>query len=474
MAKAPSVTGALLDGQALSGRQQMWMVVRLSVPAVLSQLSATVMEYIDAAMVGSLGANASASIGLVSSSTWLLGGLCSAAVAGFSVQVAQYSGAKDREKGRAVFCQSLMMAAVLGLLLAVIGMGLSGALPVWLGGKPEIQKDASRYFFILCAVLPALQLRVLAGGMLQCSGNIKTPSMLNILMCGLDVLFNALLIFPTRRVTLLGRTVALPGAGLGVTGAALGTALAEVITCLLMLRAACVGSDFLRLDRSCVWKPDPACYKLAARVSLPLGFEHTILCSAQIVTTHIVAPLGTVAIAAHSLAITAESLCYMPGSGIGTAATTLVGQSLGAKRRDMARRFARLAVLLGVAVMSAAGLLMFLLAPWIFTILTHDPAVRLLGAGVLRIEAFAEPLFAASIVCAGALRGAGDTKVPSLMNLCTMWGIRIPASALLAPRLGLYGVWVAMCVELCVRGLLFLARLFRERWLDQRLIGEEG
>lgn len=474
MAKVPSVTQALLTGESITRKQQMQMVISLSIPAVLAQISSTIMQYIDAAMVGSLGANATAAIGLVSSSTWLFGGLCNASVVGFSVQVAQYAGAGQREKGRAVFCQSIMMAAVMGLLLATIGTTISGSLPVWLGGKEEIQRDSSRYFFILCSILPALEFRQLAGGMLQCSGNIKTPSMLNILMCGLDVLFNSLLIFPTRQVTLLGLTLTVPGAGLGVTGAALGTALAEVITCLLMLRAACLGSDFLRLDRTCSWKFDPVCYKTAAKVAIPLAFEHSILSSAQIVTTHIVAPLGTIAVASHSLAITAESLCYMPGSGIGTAATTLVGQSLGADRKDLARRFARLSVLLGVGVMSATGLLMFLLAPWIFTLLTPDPGVQVLGASVLRIEALAEPLFAAAMVTAGALRGAGDTKIPSLMNLMSMWGIRITTATLLAPRLGLYGVWIAMCVELNIRGILFLIRLFREKWLDQQLIAKAG
>ena len=142
--------------------------------------------------------------------------------------------------------------------------------------------------------------------MLQCSGDVKTPSMLNILMCCLDVLFNSLLIFPTRRVELFGRLVIVPGAGFGVTGAALGTALAEIITCILMIRAACVKSIFLRLNRTCRWKPDPLCYKTAACVSLPLAFEHAVLCSAQIAVTHIVAPLGTIAIAANSLAVTAE------------------------------------------------------------------------------------------------------------------------------------------------------------------------
>ena len=172
------------------------------------------------------------------------------------------------------------------------------------------------------------------------------------------------------------------------------------------------------------------------------------------------------AVAADSLGVTAESFCYMPGYGIGSAATTLVGQSIGAERRDLARRFANLSVALGVAIMACTGALMYLLAPWLFSLLTPDPAIRELGSRVLRIEAFAEPLFAASIVVAGALRGAGDTLVPSILNLVSMWGVRITAASLLAPRMGLVGVWLAMCVELCVRGVLFLVRLLRGKWLD--------
>lgn len=462
----------LQDSAVLSRKQQLRLVVRLSIPAILAQLSTTIMQYIDAAMVGSLGAGASASIGLVSSSIWLMNGLCIAAVMGFSVQVAQLSGAGDRRQGQAVFCQSILMGAALGVILALVGAGISPWLPRWLGGEPEILEDASRYLFIYACQLPFLQFRQLAGGMLQCSGDIKTPSILNILMCAMDVVFNALLIFPTRQVLAAGQVLTLPGAGLGVTGAALGTALADIFTACAMMWAACRRSDFLRLDRNCRWRFDSLCWRTALRISLPLALERAILSSAQIASTRIVAPLGTVAIAANTLGVTAESLCYLPGNGIGTAATTLVGQSLGAGRRDMARRFARLSVGLGVAVMSAMGLLIFLFAPAIFTALTPDPEVRRLGAHVLRIEAFAEPLFAAAIVTAGALRGAGDTKVPSVMNLISMWGVRIPAAALLAPRLGLYGVWIAMCSELCIRGLLFLTRLFREKWLDHAFIRE--
>ena len=243
-----------------------------------------------------------------------------------------------------------------------------------------------------------------------------------------------------------------------------------MVTALCMVGAVCFRSPRLRLGLVGSWRMEKKCLTTALRVAVPIAFENSILCLAQVVTTTIVAPLGTVAVAANSLAVTAESLCYMPGFGVATAATTLVGQSLGAGRRDLARDFARSSVLLGVLVMSGAALAMFLLAPAVFAMLTPVEEVRRLGTEVLRIEAFAEPLYAASIVTAGALRGAGDTLAPSLMNFCSMWGVRVPLSLLLVGPLGLHGVWLAMCIELCARGVLFLIRLGQGKWLRRSLL----
>lgn len=302
--------------------------------------------------------------------------------------------------------------------------------------------------------------------MLQCSGDMKTPSFLNALMCVLDVVFNFFLIFPNRNIQLGGLSVPLPGAGMGVAGAALGTALSEAVTAAAMMYMLCFCSKSMKLTKKARWAPDIVCLKKAVRIALPMAFEHGVVSGAQIVSTKIVSPLGTVSVAANSLAVTAESLCYMPGYGVASAATTLVGQSIGAREKEQARGFARLSVLLGVLMMSAAAFIMYIFAPQMFAVLTPDGAVRELGVRVLRIEAFAEPFFACSIVAAGALRGAGDTLVPSVMNLLSMWGIRITMAAFLAPRIGLTGVWIAMCVELCMRGILFLVRLFREKWLE--------
>ena len=282
-----------------------------------------------------------------------------------------------------------------GLIASAVGIGISSHLPVWLGGAEEIRENASRYFLIYACALPAAQMRHTAGSALQCSGDMKVPSRLNIMMCGLDVVFNSFLIFPTRQISLAGILVTMPGAGMGVTGAALGTALAEAVTAVLMLYAVCFRSKRLRLagrrqlfaaqadlsggvsvEDSSPEIPATFCFQpeylhTALRLALPMAFEHTVMCGAHIAETRIVAPLGTVSVAANSLSVTAESLCYMPGSGIGTAATTLVGQSIGAGKPERAKRYANLAVMLGAAVMTCTGGLMFLGAPLMFLSLIH-------------------------------------------------------------------------------------------------------
>lgn len=460
---------ALKNRFGLSGElAQVW---RLSVPAILTQITSIVMQYIDSAMVGRLGPGASAAIGLVASSTWLMNGFVYGISAGFSVQVAHHIGAGRDADARRVIRHGLIVGLIASALLLCAGAALSAPLPRWLGGEAEILADASAYFLVFALAIPFGQMNALASSCLQCSGNMVTPSVLNAAMCGLDVVFNGLLIFPSQSVELWGTALTLPGAGLGVAGAALGTALAEYVTAGLMVWAVCVRSPRLRLTGGGSWRLQAPCLRTALRVALPMALEHSVLCSAQVASTAIVAPLGTVAVAANSLAVTAESLCYAPGYGLSSAATALVGQSLGAGRKDLARRFAGIAVWMGVAIMSAMGVLMFVLAPWMFSLLTPAAAVRELGASVLRIEAFAEPLFAVSIVAAGAMRGAGDTLVPSVLNLVSMWGVRITAAALLAPRFGLAGVWCAMCGELCVRGCLFLIRLLRGKWLERRMMG---
>lgn len=454
----------LRNGRELSVKQLLFMIIQLSVPAIMAQISSIVMQYIDASMVGHLGSAESASIGLMTSSTWLLGGLCSAAGIGFTIQVAHCIGAKKEKKARNIMCQGLVAVFFFSCVLLLAGVLIHARLPVWLGGESGITGNASLYFLLYCLFLPAVQMNYIAGGMLQCSGNMKVPSLLHILMCFLDVLFNVFLIFPTRTLLVFNHSIVIPGAGLGVMGAALGTALAELVVTFFMLYFLLVRSPMLHIRKREHVRFSKNELAAAVRLSVPVAFEQIVMCGAQIVSTRIASPLGMTAIAANSFSVTAESLCYMPGYGISAAAVTLIGQSVGARRHDLMKKLAGLTVGFGMAVMAGMGILLYFFAPWMIGLLSPDAAIRELGTKVLRIEAFAEPMYALSIVASGVFRGAGDTLVPSGLNFFSMWAVRLPLAAYLSHSMGLAGVWLAMCLELCVRGILFFIRLRGKRW----------
>lgn len=466
--KDNALLAMIRNGQEMSGSQKLNLIVQLSIPSILAQLTTIMMFYIDASMVGSLGAKASASIGIVESTTWLFGGLTSAAALGFSVQAAHFIGANDFKKARQVFRQGLMATALVTVILTSICVAIAGPLPHWLGGGEDICGDATSYFTIYCLSLPVYQIGILSSSMLKSSGNMRVPSVMSILMCLLDVVFNFFLIYETRPATVLGIDMTVPGAGMGVPGAALGTALAYIVTGCMLIWFATVKSPELSL-RNEKWTFAPMWNYLrnAAKVSLPMGAQYMMMSGAQIVSTMIVAPLGNIAIAANTLAITAESLCYMPGYGIGDAATTLVGQSIGAGRRSLARSFAYRTVFLGMGVMAFMGMVMYIFAPEMIGVMTPDEQVRLIGSQSLRIEAFAEPMFAAAIVAYSVCLGAGDTLIPATMNLASMWLVRLTLAAHLAPTYGLRGVWMAMAIELTLRGTIFLIRLFSGKWLKK-------
>ena len=467
--------------------EKLRLIVSLSIPSILAQISATVMFFIDASMVGHLGAKASAAIGIVETTGWLMGGLASAANMGFSVQVAHAVGANDFKRAQRVLRQSLVCCALWSLLMTVIALAISVPLPYWLGGTEEIAHDATLYFAIFGLAGIFFQMEGLAGSMLKCSGNMKIPSMLNIGMCVMDVVFNYLFIYIFD---------------MGVAGAAIGTGLAMMVTAVLMMYFLLYRSEMLGILRKpsatasasasapasatattpapsgagyrdslpLSWdkfKPQADVVGNAFKIGAPMGLQHMLMGSAQVVSTLIVAPLGTVAIAAHSLAITVESLCYMPGFGIAEAATTLVGQSFGAGKRVLTRQFAHMSVGLGMLVMTLMGLLMYVFAPELMSLMTPVDDIIAVGAKCLRIEAFAEPMFAASIVCNGVFVGAGDTLKPAIMSLLSMWGVRLTLAAVLAVSYGLPGVWTAMAIELSFRGLIFLGRLFHGAWMKK-------
>ena len=437
-------------GRDMARREKLNLIVGLSIPSMLAQISTVMMFFIDASMVGHLGAEASASIGLIESTTWLIGSLLSAAATGFSVQVAHFIGANDFVKARQVFRHALICGLLFSVCLALIGVAIHLPLPYWLGGGSDIADNSSRYFLIYALALPFIFLYHTSEMMLKSAGNMHTPSVMAILVCICDVAFNYLFIYIFK---------------MGVVGAAYGTALAYICISLPNLWLAACQNKILNLRQDAArfhWVKEYV--RNACKISIPIAIQNILMSGAQIVSTMIVAPLGNIAIAAHSFAITAESLCYMPGYGIGDAATTLVGQTHGANRMDLCKNFAYMTVGLGMAVMALMGVVMYVFAPEMIGLLSPVESIQELGTTCLRIEAFAEPFFAASIVTYSVCVGAGDTFKPAAINLSTMWFVRLTLAYGLSKSYGLEGVWIAMAVELTFRGILFLVRLFRGSW----------
>ena len=438
-------------GSEMTLRQKLRLTVLLSIPAIIAHFSIIAMQMIDAAMLGHLSTIKASAVGLVSTTIWLYGGLTGAFAAGFSVQVAHRIGAGDNKGARSVIRQGLFSGLIFASLLGLSGIIIAPHLPHWLGAQEVICHDATRYFTIFSYGLPFVTINNVAAGCLRCSGNIKVPSILMVIMCCLDIFFNYVFIYRMD---------------MGTDGAALGTLVAYAIIVVFMVGYMTLKDKLLnfRQDDRLDFIPKLKILKKTCRIGLPIGLERGVMCTAQITISSIIAPLGSIAIAANSFAINVESLCYMPGYGVAEASTTLVGQSKGASKRNLMHSFAWICMALGVGIMAIMGLIMWLFAPEMMSLITPDKSVIDLGTEILRIEAWAEPGFAAAIVAMSVFVGAGKTLIPSLMNLGSIWIVRVSLTLLLAPTMGLRGVWIAMAIELCFRGIIFTARLCTRKW----------
>ena len=448
--------GKLRSGEPLRGADLFRLIMLMSLPAILAQLSMCLMSYIDAAMVGRLGSAQAAAVGLMSSSTWLFGSFCYGNSSGFTVQIAHRCGAGDYDGAKRIFREGLFTVLGISVLIALIALAISGSLPHWLRGGPDIIDDARAYFRIYTLFLPVFQFAVYCESALIASGNMKVPSYTSVVMCVLDVVFNYFFIFKM---------------GKGVAGAALGTGLAEVCAGGYLLYYACLRSSELRQDlrREKTEEDRKEIFSQAFGITWPLWIQNLVSRGAYVAATFIIAPLGTIAIAANSFAIIAEGFCYLPGFGVQDAATSLVGQSLGAGRKELARRISWISIACGAGMMTLLAVLMYAFAPQIMALLSQDPEVIALGARCLRIEAWAELLFGVSIVGYGCCVGAGDTLVPSVINFMSMWIIRLGLALMLIPRFGLAGYWIGMATELCVKGIIFAIRISGTRWMRTKL-----
>lgn len=449
------------------GRTPSATVLKLSWPSILEQMAFTVLNFADTAMVGVLGAVFTAAVGITAPVLWLANGIIAAVSVGFSVQVAQLVGSGDLPRASKVASQSLSISLLAGVIIAAVGMLISPFLPIWLGAEGEVIPLASQYFIImsLCCFFNSMQVNL--SSILRCTGDTTSPLAANSTAIVLNVLLNWLFIFPARDISLFGQSFHIWGAGLGVAGAAWGSLLATAVATLMLVKPMLDGRRGIKLSMADTLHFDREILTRAKELGVPVGLERITLSLGQVVFIRMVSTMGTSAVAAHHLAIQAESLSYMPSFGFSMAATTLVGQSIGSADPARARRFGRIASNMGAVCMAATGLLLFAFAEPIIGLFTRDLAVIALGGILLRIVAFAQPMEAYATIYAGALRGAGDSKWPFYINLVGVWGFRIGLSVIFvfAFGWGLPALWVAMLCDLTFRGIVC-----RKRFLNSILV----
>ena len=439
---------------------------RLSWPAIIEQILTTMVSYVDTAMVGVLGAAGTAAVSVNAAPIWLANGLLMGVGVGYSVQVSNAIGAQDDEKARRVIRQGVLATIVVGLLGLLLYQSLAGLIPRWLGAEPEVLPQAVAYLRFYTMAMPFMAAGQIFSAILRCMGNTRAPLYFNTAANLLNVCLNFLLIYPTRRAAVLGVSLTIPGAGLGAAGAAIASAAALAVSGTALLFTGIRQGERFRVRLREGLRPDGAIIRQAVRLGLPSAVERATINLGQIATTAVVASLGTVALAANQIAVTAEGLCYLPAFGISYAGIALVGREVGARDREMAGAYGTLAAKLGFFVAVGAASALFLSAPLLASLFNSDPQVVEQAAHMLRIVAFCEPFFALSIVCSGTLRGAHDVRLPMVVGLVCMWGIRVPLAPVLVyfAGFGLAGVWLAMDVDLIVRGVLCALRWRSGKW----------
>ena len=423
---------------------RLFTIWALAWPTMLEQLMQTTVQYIDTAMVGSLGTEATAAVGSTSTINWLVGSTISAVGVGFLSYISKAFGANEPQRAKRAAAQAVLLTLVIGTFFTILTVSLSGWIPIWMQADPSIQKTASQYFLILYLPMLPRTASTIFGTILRASGDTRSPMKIGILVNFINVVLNFLLIYPVRTISLGALSFPMWGAGLGVLGAAIASAIAftagGICITLQVWRHPLLSPRGLRL------RPDKEILIPCLRVAFPNVLQRFGTSLGYVAFAAMINSLGEISTAAHTIANTVESAFYIPGYGMQTAAATLAGNAFGAKDAKRMKSLAARFIPLEIALMAGSGALLFLGAPALMRIFSSSADVVNLGATVLRMVAVSEPFYGFSIIVEGFMMGVGKTKTPFLFNIAGMWGIRIIGTffCITLFHLGLISAWACM------------------------------
>lgn len=399
------------------------VIFSLAWPTMLEQLMQTAVQYIDTAMVGTLGTQATAAVGATSTINWLVSSSISALGIGFLSFIARAYGANDKERAARVTIQAVLAALISGIVFTILTLSLSGVIPVWMKVDPSIQSLASTYFFILYIPMLPRAATIIFGTALRATGDTKTPMYVGLGVNLTNVVLNFLLIYPSRTAAIGSFELFIPGAGLGVIGAAVASSIAFAFGGIYMTYALWRHPVISPRGQKLV--PDMEILKPCLKVALPNMMQRFGTSLGYVAFASMVNSLGEISTAAHTIANTVESAFYIPAYGMQTVAATLAGNALGAKDNQRMKELTRVIIKLEFVLMTISGGLLFIFAPNMMSIFSKDAMVIALGTTVLRMVAVSEPIYGVAVIIEGMMLGVGETVTPFKFNILGMWGIRI-------------------------------------------------
>ena len=421
------------------------MIMVLAWPTMLEQLMQTAVQYIDIAMIGSLGTAATAAVGATTTINWLVGSSISALGIGFLAFVSRACGAGDLNRARETVAQSVFVCLAVGLLFTALTVGLSPVVPNLMQVDDGISALAGRYFMILYLPMLPRTAGIIFGTVLRAAGDTKTPMKVGVYVNIINVVLNFLLIYETRLIP--GTDIVVYGAGWGVEGAAAASAIAYAVGGILITRALWKHPEISPKGYSI--RPQWKLLKPCLKVAVPNMFQRFGTSLGYVIFAAMINSLGDVSTAAHTIANTVESAFYIPAYGMQTAAATLAGNALGAGDEKKMRNFTKMIIIVEVCMMLVTGGLLFAFAPAMVSVFSKSAEVILLGSVVLRMVAVSEPFYGVSIIVEGILQGLGNTVIPFVFGIVGMWAVRIMGTFVCIKFLsmGLVAAWACMILH---------------------------
>ena len=424
-------------------------LIALSIPTILEEVLSTLIQYVDTAMVGRLGEKATASVSTTTTINWLIFALPAAISVALLAIAAKAMGAGDEKRLKKVAGQSIFLGIGSGVILEVIALALSPFIPIWMGAAEDIRQAASSYFFIISLTLFLRTSSRIFAAMIRATKDTRTPMRISVAENILNVVLNYLLIYT---------------AGLGVTGAAIASAISCFIGGVAMY-IAFRKNKYLHCSLSDV-KPDKEILTEATKIGLPALGTTFASCMGYVVFASLVSGMGTRIFAAHSIAVSAEEIVYIPGYGLRTATSTLVGNAIGEQNKKKLKITEELSIWITIVIMVINGCLLYAFALPLMNFFTSSSAVALLGADMLRLVAISEPFFGLMIVIEGIFYGMGRTRSIFVIETFSMWCVRIVSTFICVKVLGLSltAVWLCMIADnVCKATLLLISFIKQER-----------